>query len=172
MKLLILFVICLRNSLNWKKVLCPAPAIHTFCKVIIVYQKIFKHITIIVVMDNHKDIILGISKQLKEILDSSEQAMYIYLDDTNKVCNEKFASMLGYKSKEEWANVKTSFPEAFVSEKSQKYLIESFRRAMEKNVGSNIKITWKKKSGDLVDTNVILVPIAYEDHLMALHFIS
>ena len=38
---------------------------------------------------NHEELIAGISKQMKSILDSSQQAIYIYLDDIHKVCNEK-----------------------------------------------------------------------------------
>ena len=36
---------------------------------------------------HHEELIAGISKQMRSILDSSEQAIYIYLDDIHKVCN-------------------------------------------------------------------------------------
>jgi hypothetical protein len=39
-------------------------------------------------------------------------------------------------------------------------------------VGSTIEVTWKKNNGQTVDTNVILVPVAYDGHLFALHFLS
>ena len=124
-------------------------------------------------MSGHfEKLISGITKQLKLVFGSSEQGVYIYFDDTHKVCNKKFSSMLGYKSPEEWAKVNENIPAAFVAEKSIMTLIKTYRRAMEKRVGSNIKITWKQKSGGVVNTNVILVPIAYENHLMALHFVS
>ena len=117
-------------------------------------------------------ILKGIFDQLKEIFDSSEQAMYIYLDDAQKVCNEKFASMLGYESAEEWASIKENFPSVFVAEKSRRTLVNTYQKAMENGVGSTIEIEWKKKSGGTVKTKVILVPISYDNHRMALHFIS
>lgn len=123
-------------------------------------------------MKDHKALISGIQKQLKDIFDSSQQAIYIYLDDANMVCNAKFSLLLGYKSPDECTKVKESFLSAFVAEQSQAALIAAYRNAMEKRVGSQIKVTWKKKSGETIATNVILVPIAYGDHLMALHFIS
>jgi hypothetical protein len=43
---------------------------------------------------------------------------------------------------------------------------------MEKLIPANIKVTWKKKTGGTVATSVVLVPIEYDDHLFALHFIS
>ena len=47
---------------------------------------------------HHVDLIEGIAQQMKEVLDKSGQAIYLYLDDTHKVCNKKFADIVGYKS--------------------------------------------------------------------------
>ena len=120
---------------------------------------------------HHEELIVGISTQMKGILDSSQQAVYIYLDDIHKVCNEKFASLLGYRSPEEWAKVEDAF-EIFVDRGSQETLASAYNQAMEKLIPANIKVTWKKKSGGTVATSVVLVPIAYDDHLFALHFVS
>ena len=119
----------------------------------------------------HQELIKEISKQMESILDSSQQAIYIYLDDIHKVCNQKFASLLGYRSPEEWAKVEDSF-EAFVDRSSQDTLVKAYRQAMDKMIPSHIKVTWKKKSGGTVVTSVVMVPIAYDNHLFALHFIS
>jgi antirestriction protein len=127
---------------------------------------------VVVRITEHVNVLSGIFSQLKEIFNSSEQAMYLYLDDDHKLCNEKFAFMLNYESAEEWAAVKASFPDAFVAEKSRATLISTYQNAMEKGIGASIEVEWKKKSGETVKTNVILVPLAYEGHRMALHFIS
>lgn len=123
-------------------------------------------------LQHHEELISGIFEQLKVIFENSEQAIYLYLDDTHKVCNKKFASLLGYKSPDEWSKVETSFPETFAAEKSRETLVTTYIKAMEKMAGSKINVTWKKKSGGTVDTTVIIVPVAYEGHLFALHFIS
>lgn len=124
--------------------------------------------------DDHSSLIKDFYEEQKDIFETSEQAVYAYLDDEGRVCNNNFAKLLGYKSPDEWAkvNVKGSFPEAFVSEKSQEELVEAYQNAMEKGVGSTTKITWKKKSGDTVDSTVILVPVLFQGHAFALHFIS
>ena len=123
-------------------------------------------------MEKHEDILKGMYGQLKGLFDTSDQAMYIYQDDSKKACNDKFASMLGYGSAEEWAAVEENFPTAFVSEKSQNTLIGAYQDAMEKGTGASIEVEWKKKSKGTVRTNVILVPIEYGGHRMALHFVS
>jgi PAS domain-containing protein len=119
----------------------------------------------------HEQLIQGISEQLKGILDSSEQAIYIYLDDIHKVCNQKFATLLGYRSPGEWNKVEGPF-ETFVDRRSQATLVANYNRAIDKMTASCFKVVWKKKNGGTVDTNVILAPIAYGDHLFAIHFIS
>jgi hypothetical protein len=120
----------------------------------------------------HMELIAGISQQMKSVLESSRQAVYIYLDDIHKACNQKFATMLGYRSPEEWASVTDNFPSAFVEKNSQQTLVTAYQDAMEKMIAADIKVTWKKKSGGSVATSVIMVPVEYEGHLFALHFIS
>lgn len=122
--------------------------------------------------EHSKELIEGVSVQFREILENSEQGVYIYLDDTLKACNKKFSDLLGYDSPQDWASVETSFPEAFVAEDSRENLISAYQDAMEKMVASQADITWKKKDGEKVKTKVILVPIVFNNHLFALHFIS
>ena len=121
---------------------------------------------------HHEQLIKEISEQLKPILEGSGQAIYIYLDDIHKFCNKRFALLLGYESPSKWAKVEESFPDAFVAPKSQRNLVTAYQNAMEEMISSTIKITWKKKTGGTVDTTVILVPLAYNGHIFALHFIA
>lgn len=121
---------------------------------------------------NHGDVIEGVKGEFREIFDGSSQSVYIFLDDDNKICNENFSQLLGYSSPQEWADVSESFPQAFVAESSQEHLIHTYQDAMEKKIGAQTEITWKKKDGGEVNTNVILVPIVFKGELLALHFIE
>lgn len=121
---------------------------------------------------SHGDLLGELAEELGPVLEYSEQGVYIYMDDDNKVCNEKFAMLLGYGSADEWAKVEGSFPVLFVDEKSQDALIEAFQKGMEHMTASTSSIVWKKKSGGTVDTTVILVPISFKGHLFALHYVA
>ena len=121
---------------------------------------------------NHKALLVELHKQLKPIFDSSEQGLYLYMDDVNKVCNGKFSGLLGYKSPKEWAQVIDDIPSVFAENKSVPVLITAFQNALEKKIASTVKITWKKKNGGKVNTIVVLVPLHYKGHLFALHFVS
>lgn len=120
----------------------------------------------------HEPLVKGLYGQLQEIFERSDQAMYLYLDDVHKVCNQRFADLLGFKSPNEWASVADPFPMVFVAPKSREILVTAYQNAMEHYVGSTINVTWQRKSGGTVDSKVILIPVAYEGHLLALHYIS
>lgn len=121
---------------------------------------------------SHEGLVSGLYGQMKPVFDHSEQAMYLYLDDVHKVCNKRFADLLGYDSPKAWAAVDEPFPMAFVTPRSRRTLISAYQDAIERFVGSAIDVTWQTKTGGTVDTRVILVPVIYEDHVFALHYIS
>jgi hypothetical protein len=121
---------------------------------------------------DHDRLIEDAKKQFADILKESKQGIYMYLDDTHKLCNEKFASMLGYNSAKEWSKVEKSFTEAFLEGKSQHTLVSAYQEAMNSKTGSCIDITWKTKTGGNVHSQVILVPVSIGGHLLALHFIT
>jgi PAS domain-containing protein len=123
-------------------------------------------------VEEHDELLQGLHAQLREIFETSEQGIYLYLDDVHKVCNEHLSSLLGYNSPEEWADVNEEFTASFVDEGSRSLLVSTFQDAMDRKIGASIDITWKKVDGDVVDTNVILVPVEFEGTLFALHFIT
>jgi hypothetical protein len=120
---------------------------------------------------HHEELISGFHNQIKEIFNSSQQAIYLYLDDTHKVCNKNFSQMLGFSSPEEWAKV-TNPLEVGVAKVSQDAIVSAYTDAMEKLIASKINVTLKKKTGETFDAAVIMVPAAYQGHMFALHFIS
>ena len=87
------------------------------------------------------------------------------------MCNKKFASLIGYKTVAEFAE-EESVLDANVAEKSQQTVVSAYRAATEKFEASKIVVTAKKKSGSLFEVTVIVVPLIYQGHVFALHFIS
>ncbi len=120
---------------------------------------------------HHEELVKGLYDQMKMILDSSEQPMDIYLDDNHKACNGRLAALLGFKSPQEWADIK-GFLDPYVTEKSQETVSSAYWDAMKKMIGSTIEVTWKKKDGGTIDSTVIFVPMAYQGHLFVVHFVS
>ena len=93
------------------------------------------------------------------------------MDDNHKVCNKKFAEMQGFSSPEEWAKVENPL-EVGVDKMSQDAVVSAYRKAMEKLAASKIDVRLRRKAGGAFNASIIMVPVAYREHMFALHFIS
>ena len=120
---------------------------------------------------DHDALMSEVGQHLAPILKDSSQAIYVYLDDAHIICNERFSSLLGYKSVKECMDLKESFLETFVDSSSQKDLASAYKKSMEKMAAESINITWKKKNGTKAKSKMIIVPYLHKGHLLALHFI-
>src|SRR5688572_19312354 len=97
--------------------------------------------------EGHTAGLRALAADLQAMADESEQAMYIFLDDRNKWCNQRFATLLGYASPQEWATVANSFTSAFVEPKSQSTIVSTYQDAMEQGTGAQVPVTWRRKDG-------------------------
>lgn len=121
--------------------------------------------------EHHEELVSGLYQQLKTIFEKSEQAIYLYLDDNHKTCNKKFADLLGYGTVNEW--VKMDAPLSDVVEEDQDKVVKAYTEAMEKMTASDISVRVRNvKMGKTIEVGMIMVPIMYNGHLFALHFIS
>ena len=120
---------------------------------------------------HHEELIKGIAAQMQMVLDKSGQAIYIYLDDTHKVCNKKFATMVGYQSPEEWAD--TDAPLADVMEEDQPAVIDAYMNASVKMMASTTDVRFKNvKTGKTAKASMTVAPIGYAGHIFTAHFFS
>ena len=120
---------------------------------------------------HHEELIKGVSQEQKLILNKSPQAIYIYLDDNHKVCNKKFAELLGYKSPAEWA--KMDAPLADVVEKDQQKVIDAYMNASEKLIASKLEVRFKNvKTEKIIKAGILMVPIQFSGHIFVMHFLE
>ena len=121
--------------------------------------------------EHHEVVVKGLYDQMKPVFDSSEQPIFLYLDDNHKACNGKFAKMLGFKSPQEWAETPSVLGVSVV-EKSRETLTNAYWDAMKKKTASTIQVTWMKKGGGTFDSTVVLVPMFFDGHLFSVHFVT
>ncbi len=119
---------------------------------------------------HHEHLINEVAALYEPILTQSPQAIYIYLDDEHKICNQQFADLLGYTSIEEW--VANQFPVEDIVEEEREKGIETYVNAAEKFIASSLTATWTKKDGGKIKTEVIMSPFVYKDEVFVTHFIT
>lgn len=121
--------------------------------------------------EHHEELVAGVAEQMKPVLENSGQAIYIYLDDEHKVCNKKFADLLGYKSPKEWADAEA--PLSDVVEEDQQSVIDAYMNASEKMLAGSVEVKVKNvKTGRIIKTRMIIAPVGYAGHVFTVHFSS
>lgn len=120
--------------------------------------------------EHHEHLIKELTEQLEPVFSGSPQAIYLYLDDTHKICNQKFSDMVGYNSIKEWVNNET--PVGDVSEIDQPKIIEAYAAASENYKASTISANIIKKDGSTIKTSIIMTPFTYKGEVFVLHFIT
>lgn len=119
---------------------------------------------------HHEHLIKELAEQLEPVFSRSPQGVYLYLDDTHKTCNKKFADMLGYKTPAEW--VKNEYPISDLVEEDQEKGIKAYMDASRKFKTSTISVAVVRKDGKKIKTQVTFAPITYKGEVFVLHFIS
>ena len=120
--------------------------------------------------EHHVHLLKEVAEMLEPILSESPQAIYIYLDDQHKICNQKFADLLGYKSIADWVANET--PVDDVVESDQNKVIEAYRNASEKLEASTLSVAIKTKDGSEIEVDVIMTPFTYKNEVFVVHYIS
>lgn len=120
--------------------------------------------------EHHEHLVKELAEQLEPVFSNSPQAIYLYLDDVHKICNQKFADLLGYKSIDEW--VGNENPVGDVSEEDQPKVIEAYGQASRHFKASLTAAIIVKKDGARLKTKVIMVPVTYKGEVFVLHFVN
>lgn len=120
--------------------------------------------------EHHEHLVKELSEQLHPIFSNSSQAVYLYLDDEHKICNQKFVDMLGYRSIQEW--VENESPVSDVFEEDQSKVIKAYGEASGNFNASAFPVTIVKKDGTQIKTKIIMAPITYKEEVFVIHFIS
>lgn len=119
---------------------------------------------------HHEHLVKELAEQLEPIFSNSPQAIYLYLDDAHKICNQKFADLLGYSSIEEWVANET--PISDVAKEDQEKVIQAYGQASENFKASQLEVNISTKNGETIHTQVIMAPVTYKGEVFVVHFIS
>lgn len=119
---------------------------------------------------HHEHLLKELSQQLKPIFTHSPQAVYLYLDDEHKNCNQKFADLLGYTSVSEWVTHPTPLDD--VTSADQDRVIKAYMHASQKFQAISLSVTLNSRNGQKIKTEIIMAPVTYKDEVFVLHFIN
>ncbi len=120
--------------------------------------------------EHHIHLMEEVAEIFEPIFSKSSQAIYIYLDDTHKTCNQKFADLLDYSSIDEW--IANEAPVEDIIEADQDKVIEAYGAASEKYEASCVSVSAKTKGGSEIEIDVTMVPFTYKNEVFVIHYIT
>lgn len=118
----------------------------------------------------HEDAIRELTEQFRPILEESPDGVYLWLDETNKVCNERLAKMFGCTVKE-WCTIEP-FLEHFVDEEDRELFSWNYHhRVAALAFPVTFRFRGRRKDGSTFAAETDMIPITFKGHAVAYHFV-
>lgn len=118
----------------------------------------------------HEKLVRELAVQFKPLFESSPFGVYLYVDDTNKICNERMARMHGM-SVEEW-QAAPNFLNGFIVEEDRETYAGNYRQHV---AGLMHPVTFRfqglRKDGSTFSAETDMIPFCWNGHPIAYHFV-
>jgi PAS domain S-box-containing protein len=119
---------------------------------------------------DHSELMRELEEQFRPVLENSPDGVYLWLDETNKICNEKLAAMFGY-TVEEWRRTQP-FLDTFVDEEDRDlYALHYASRVANLAFPATFRFRGVRKDGSTFSAETDMIPIAAGGHAIAYHFV-
>jgi PAS domain-containing protein len=119
---------------------------------------------------DHTEILDNLSEQFQPILEGCPQGVYLWLEPGRMVCNEKLAQLFG-TTVPDWCQTE-DFLARFVDPKDQKMFGENYGKHVGNLQGPvRFRFKAKRKDGTTFNAETDMIPITYEGHPIAYHFV-
>ena len=119
---------------------------------------------------SHATAIAELAEHLKPVLEESPDGVYLWLDEQNKVCNQRLAKMFGYDV-DEWEAI-DDFASTLIADESRARYVWNYQN----HVGRlqhpvTFRFRGKRKDGSTFAAETDMIPLTYRGHVVAYHFV-
>ena len=120
--------------------------------------------------EEHEQILREMAELFEPLFSSSPVGVYLYVDDVNKICNERMAGIHGM-TVEEWQNAPT-FLNDFIAEEDRAMYAGNYRHHV---ADLRHPITFRfrglRKDGSTFEAETDMIPLCWRGHPVAYHFV-
>ncbi len=118
----------------------------------------------------HEEAMGELAEHLRPILESSPDGVYLWLDESHKICNDRLAKLFGY-TVEEWSE-QEPFLSSFVAEEDrQLYLWNYQHRVADLAFPVTFRFRARRKDGSTFGAETDMIPLIFRGHAIAYHFV-
>ncbi len=117
----------------------------------------------------HVKILNELGAQFKPMFEKSPEGIYLYIDEVHKICNVRFAGMLGL-TVAEWEKME-GFVNKHVAAADQATLIEAYQRHIHGELTpTRLQVKAVRKDGSTFNVEIDMIPFPWRGEMLALHF--
>ena len=117
-----------------------------------------------------EDIIRELAEQFRPVMEQSPDGVYLWLDETHKVCNERLAKLFGF-TVEQWSATQP-FLDNFVAEEDRRMFSWNYHnRVAALAFPVTFRFRGMRKDGSTFPTETDMIPISYGGEALAYHFV-
>ena len=120
---------------------------------------------------SHDSLLDRLLEHLGPVFDNSVDGVYVFVDDATAACNQKCAKLWGYATPAEWAKA-SPFMDKLVADSDQEAVAEQYQSHIPNLAGPvRFRFKGKKKDGSPVTIETDMIPLSFEGHAVAYHFV-
>lgn len=117
-----------------------------------------------------EDIIRELAEQFRPVMEQSPDGVYLWLDETHKVCNERLAKLFGF-TVEQWSATQP-FLDNFVAEEDRRMFSWNYHnRVAALAFPVTFRFRGMRKDGSTFSAETDMIPISYGGDAVAYHFV-
>lgn len=117
-----------------------------------------------------EDIIRELAEQFRPVMEQSPDGVYLWLDETHKVCNERLAKLFGF-TVEQWSATQP-FLDNFVAEEDRRMFSWNYHnRVAALAFPVTFRFQGMRKDGSTFPAETDMIPISYGGEAVAYHFV-
>lgn len=119
---------------------------------------------------SHATAIAALAEHLKPVLEESPDGVYLWLDEQNKVCNQRLAEMFGY-GVDEWEAI-DDFANTLIADESRAQYVWNYQNHVGRiQYPVTFRFRGKRKDGSTFAAETDMIPLTYQGHVVAYHFV-
>ncbi len=118
----------------------------------------------------HVKILRELSEQFKPLFEKCPEGVYLYIDERHKICNERFAKMLGL-TVAEWEKME-GFVNKHTAEKDVDLIVNNYNEHIRQTLTPvRFRFNAIRKDGSSFNAETDMIPFPWRGEMLAFHFV-
>jgi PAS domain S-box-containing protein len=112
-----------------------------------------------------------LAEHLRPIFEASPDGVYVWLDETHWICNERFAELFGYGSADELRDTPHLLQRIVHEEDQELFSLLYWNRVQAQAFPATFRFRGVRKDGSVCQAETDMIPLTFGGHTFAYHFV-